>query len=62
MTQTIAQNILINSRANNRRTNYGQHPLITFNDLDKVITNNTVYNTILNKLGKLESTYYNLDN
>lgn len=57
MTQTIAQNILINSRANNRRTNYGQHPLITFNDLDKIIINNTIYNTILNKLDKLEQTY-----
>ncbi len=59
MTQTIAQNILINNRANNRKTNYGQHPLTTFTDLDDVINTNTTYNTILNKLVKLESTYDN---
>lgn len=59
MTQTIAQNILINNRANNRKTNYGKHPIGTFTDLDVVINNNTTYNTILNKLVKLESTYDN---
>lgn len=57
MTQTIAQNILINNKANNRKTNYGQHPLDTFTDLDAAINNNITYNTILNKLDKLESNY-----
>lgn len=59
MTQTIAQNILINSKANNRRSNYEQHPLTTFNDLETTINNNKTYNTILDKLVKLESTYNN---
>jgi hypothetical protein len=59
MTQTIAQNILINSKANDRRSNYGQHPLTTFKDLDDTINSNTTYNTILFKLDKLESTYNN---
>lgn len=59
MTQTIAQNILINNKANNRKTNYGKHPLITFKDLDDSIKNNTTYINILNKLDKLDATYNN---
>jgi hypothetical protein len=57
MTQTIAQNILINNRANNRKSNYGQHTLGTFTDLDKSINNNITYNTILSKLNALDSVY-----
>ena len=59
MTQTTAQNILINNKANNRKTNYGKHPLITFKDLDDSIKNNTTYINILNKLDKLDATYNN---
>lgn len=59
MTQTIAQNILINNKANNRKTNYGKHPLTTFADLDESIKNNTTYISILKKLDILEVTYNN---
>ena len=38
MTQTIAQNILINNKANNRKTNYGKHPLTIFADVVKSLS------------------------
>jgi hypothetical protein len=59
MTQTTAQNILINNKANNRKTNYGKHPLTTFADLDESIKNNITYINILKKLDILEATYNN---
>ena len=59
MTQTIAQNIIINNKANNRRSNYGKHPITTFTDLDSSINNNNIYNAIGVKLDKLESNYNN---
>jgi hypothetical protein len=59
MTQTVAQNLLINSKAQDRRTNYGKHPIETFNDLDLSITNNKTYNSVLSNLDLLEKNYDN---
>ena len=59
MTQTIAQNIIINNKAQNRRTNYGQHPINTFTELDSTIKNNNTYNSIQTKLDKLNNNYDN---
>lgn len=59
MTQTIAQNIIINNKARNRKSNYGKHPIETFEDLDININNNKTYNAIQNKLDKLNTNYNN---
>ena len=59
MTQTIAQNIIINNKAKNRKNNYGKHPIEIFEDLDQSINNNNTYNIIQVKLDKLEANYNN---
>ena len=59
MTQTVAQNIIINNKAKNRKNNYGKHPIETFEDLDQSINNNSTYNIIQVKLDKLDANYNN---
>lgn len=56
MTYTIAQNLLINSKAQYRSNNYGKHPIEVF-DIDQTIINNKTYNNIIKSLEVLESNY-----
>jgi hypothetical protein len=59
MTQTVAQNLLINSKAQDRRTNYGKHSIETFDNLDISINNNKTYNSVRSNLELLEKNYDN---